>query len=198
MAKTESFSNPLPHSLLVRSVSDFAAGLEEDLLLCPVCALRIYLQRTDSFSSRPRRLFVSPCRPSHSLSKNVVSFFLREVIHEADAARPEVGSFRAHSIRDVLTSAAFHHNWSVSSVLESVTWRANSVFASFFLHDLQHEFNKIRSLGPFVAADERISYISPLPAFCWGGGEPSGPFFCVPCGSASLFGASNGAYPADA
>ena len=98
VAKTESFSNPLPRSFLVKSLSDFAACLEEDLLLCLARALWIYVLRTDLFSPHPRRLFVSPRRPSHSLSKNVVSFFLREVIHEADAARPEVGSVRAHSI----------------------------------------------------------------------------------------------------
>ena len=112
-------------------LSDFAVGLEEDLLkllLCPVRALRIYLQHTASFS--PRHLFVLPRRPSHSLSKNAMSF-LREVIFEADMAHLEVGSVREHIIRGVLTSAAFHSNWSVSSVLESATWRTNSVFASF-------------------------------------------------------------------
>ena len=88
VAKTVSFSNPLPSSFLVKSLSDFAAGLEEELLLCPVRALRIYLQRTDSFSPCPRRLFVSPQRPSHYLSQKAMSFFLWKVIHEADAAHP--------------------------------------------------------------------------------------------------------------
>ena len=63
---------------------------------------------------------------------------------------------RAHSVRDVTTSAAFHKNWSIASVLESATWRSNSVFASFYLRDLQHEFDGLRSLGPFVAAGEWI------------------------------------------
>ena len=80
------------------ALSDLAAGLEEDLLLCPVRALSIYLRRIDSFSLLPRRLFIAPRRPSHSLSKNAMSFFLREVIHDAGAARPEVVSVRAHSI----------------------------------------------------------------------------------------------------
>ena len=154
-AKTESFSNPLPLSFLVKSLPDFAAGLEEKLLLCPVRALRIYLRRTDSFSPFLRCLFISPRRPSHSLSKNAVSF-LREVIHDVDTARPEVGSVRAHSIKGVSTSAAFHRNWSVSSVLESATWRTSSVFALFHLRDIQHKFNNIRSLGLFVAVGEQI------------------------------------------
>ena len=156
VAKTESISNPLPRSFLVASLSDFAAGLDNELLLCPVRALRIYLDRTSSFSPLPRRLFLSPRRPSQALSKNAISFFLREVIHGAGAARAEVGSVRAHSVRAISTSAAFHNNWSVASVLESATWCSNSVFASFYLRDLQHEFDGLRSLGLFMAAGERI------------------------------------------
>ena len=156
VAKTESLSNPIPRSFLARSLSDFAAGLDEELLLCPVRALRIYLDRTASFSPLPRRLFVSPRRPSRDLSKNFVSF-LREVIHEAEAGRPEVGLVRAHSVRWVSTSAAFHRNWSVASMLESATWRSSSVFVLFYLRDLQHDFEGLCSLGPFVAAGSRIT-----------------------------------------
>ena len=76
----------------------------------------------------------------------------------------EGGPVRAHDIRGVSTSVAFHRNWSVSSILEAATWRTNSVFAAFYRRDLQHEFYDIRSLGPFVAAGEQISYLSPLPA----------------------------------
>ena len=153
VAKTESFSNPLPRSFLVKSRSDFAAGLEVDLLLCPVRALRVYLRRTDFFSSSALPVRLS----SPSLSKNAISFFLREVIHEAGTSRLEGSPVRAHSIRGVLTSTTFHWNWSVSSVLESATWRTNSVFTSFYLCDFQHEFADIRSLGSFVAAGEQIS-----------------------------------------
>ena len=41
VAKSESLSRTIPRSFLVRSLSDFAAGLDDDLLLCPVWALRI-------------------------------------------------------------------------------------------------------------------------------------------------------------
>ena len=155
VAKSESLSRTIPRSFLVRSLSDFAAGLDDDLLLCPVRALRIYLDRLSTLSPLRRRLFVSPSRPSRPLSKNAISF-LRDVISSAGASRPEVGRLRAHDIRSVSTSVAFHRNWSVSTVLESATWASSSVFTSFYLHDLQHEFDGILSLGPFVAAGSRI------------------------------------------
>ena len=62
------------------------------------------------------------------------------------------GSVRAHDFRGVSASVAFHRNWSVSAVLDAATWSSSSVFTSFYLHDLQHEFQGFRSMGPFVAA----------------------------------------------
>ena len=156
VAKLESLTRSIPRSFLVNSLADFAAGLDTDLLLCPVRALRLYLLRVRSLSPGRHRLFVSPRRPTRPLSKNAVSFFLREVISAAGATRPQVGPLRAHEVRSVSTSVTFHRNWSVSSVLESATWASSSVFSSFYLRDIQHEFDGLLSLGPFVAAGSRI------------------------------------------
>ena len=82
-AKTDTAARPLPRSFPVRSLRDFVGSLPEELLLCPVRALRVYLDRTSSLSPRPRSLFVSPRAPSRSLSKNALSFFLRDVISSA-------------------------------------------------------------------------------------------------------------------
>ena len=157
MAKSESLSRSMPRSFLVKSLSDLAAGLEDDLHLCPVRALHIYLDRTLSLAPSRRRLFVSPSCPTRTMSKNAVSFFLREVIHGAEASRPEVGTVCAHDIRGVSTSVAFQRNWSVSAVLDAATWSSSSVFTSFYLRDLQYEFQGLRSLGPFMAAGSRIA-----------------------------------------
>ena len=130
VAKSESLTRSIPRSFLVKSLADFAAGLDTDLLLCPIRALRLYLLRARSSSPGRHRLFVSPRRP---FSTNAVSFFLGEVIAAAGAARPQVGSLRAHEVRSVSTSVALHRNWSVTSVLESATWASSSVFSSFYL-----------------------------------------------------------------
>ena len=71
--------------------------------------------------NRPRRLFVSPRSPSCSMSKNGISYFLREVIHEAGASRELDVPVLAHSIKGISTSAAFHKNWSVASVLDATS-----------------------------------------------------------------------------
>ena len=60
VAKSESLTRSIPRSFLVKSLADFAAGLDIGLLLCPVRALRFYLLRTRSLSPLHHRLFVSP------------------------------------------------------------------------------------------------------------------------------------------
>ena len=156
VAKSESLPRSFPRSFLVSSLAVFASGRDIDLLLCPVMALRLYLLRARSLSPGRHRLFVSPRRPSRAMSKNAVSFFLREVISAAGAARPQVGSLRACEVCSVSTSVAFHRNWSVTSVLESATWASSSVFSSFYLRDIQHEYDGLLSLGHFVAAGSGI------------------------------------------
>ena len=70
----------------------------------------------------PSHLFVSLRTPTCAMSKNGISYFLREVIHEAGASR-EVGvPIRAHGFRGIATSIAFHKNWSIASVLDVASW----------------------------------------------------------------------------
>ena len=154
VAKTESESNPLPRSFTVRSLNDFVGNLEEELYLCPVRALRCYLRRTKKLLPHPRTLFVSPRNPLRSLSKNALSFFLREVISEASDSGSDPGPSvrpRAHSIRGISASASFR-NFAVSKVLEAATWKTPSVFASFYLKDVAFSSDQGFALGPFVAA----------------------------------------------
>ena len=99
---------------------------------------------------------MSPRNLSRVMSKNAMSYFLREVIAESGASKEPGVVPRAHSIRGVATSTAFHRNWSVSSVLDAVCWRSSSVFVSFYLKDLQFEFDGLCSLDPFVAAGVQL------------------------------------------
>ena len=155
VAKTESPSNPIPRYFLVKSIDDFAGDLEVERLLCPVRALRIYLERTASLSPRPRHLFVSPSRRLKPLSKNALSYFLRVLISGAVSPGVVEGPApRAHSIRGVSTSLLFNRNWSVKDVLQAATWRSNSVFSSFYLRDVSFNMDGVYSLGPFVAAGQ--------------------------------------------
>ena len=157
-AKSESSSNPLPRSFRVRSLRDFVGSLPDELSLCPVRALQIYLHRTSSLSPRPRSLFVSPRAPSRSLSKNALSFFLCSVISLSfpPPSHPTSSSSHAHSIRAVSTSAAFSRNVPLASILAAASWSSSTVFTSFYMRDVQCSSSSGFSLGPLVAADAVI------------------------------------------
>ena len=94
VAKTERADALLPRSFHVRSLRDFAGNLEAGSLLCPVRALRAYSERTRSVFARASYLFVSPRSPSRPISKNAVSYTLREVISDAGAVRGDKGSLK--------------------------------------------------------------------------------------------------------
>ena len=172
-AKTETSVRPLPHSFLVRSLRDFVGSLPDELLLCPVRALRLYLTRTASLPSCPLSLFVSPRSPSRSLSKNALSFFICEVIAEvyssAGHSLPSAtssssssvsssssscprSSLRAHGVRGVAASWAFHRNAPLDPILESAIWSSPSVFSSFYFSNVQFSSPSDYGLGSLVAA----------------------------------------------
>ena len=154
-AKTECETNPLPRYFKVTSLFDFVGGSPEELILWSVRALRAYLNRTSKLLPSPRTLFRSPRNPSRSISKNAISFFLREAISKAYEFGSNPGPSvppRAHSVRGVAASTAFMKNFSLSSILEAATWKNHSVFTSFYLKDILFSHSEGFSLSPFVAA----------------------------------------------
>ena len=175
-AKSESAARPLPCSISVCSLRDFVGDLPDELLLCPVHAFRLYLSRTASIPSRPRTLFVSLRSPSRPLSKNTLSFFIRDVISDAytslgtplpsvscssssftsslpsGSSSHSASALWAHGVHGVALSLGFCWNAPLTSVLEAATWASASVFTSFYLTDVQFSSSRGFSLGQVVAA----------------------------------------------
>ena len=133
--------------------------LPDELLLCPVRALRVNLARTASLPSRPRSLFISP-RP---LSKNALSFFIWDVIAEsyssAGLSLPSVSTSSASSPSSSRPRSSVHADgvWGVASSWACLLfWRPlpglRLVFTSFYLSDVQFSSSRGFSLGLVVAA----------------------------------------------
>ena len=158
VAKTETERNPIPRHFILKSLKEFVGDLEDDALLCPVRAIKFYMAATRDLSPRPSHLFVSPRCRHKAITKNAISFFLRECISGAGALRADEGRGpRAHSIRGVSTSVTFYRNWSLKQVLNAATWRSNSTFAAFYLRDVSYTWENCRSLGPFVSAGQVVN-----------------------------------------
>ena len=158
-AKTESVINPLPRSVVVPSLLDFAGDLLERLH-CPVRAVKYLRKAARSASFIPPRLFVSPKNPKRSMSKNVMSFYLRQLIIDSGAvssARPP----RAHDIRGIATSLNYYSNLSLTSLMQVATWKSKRVFASRYLKEVSATQDNIQQFGPLVIAGDRLKPKTP-------------------------------------
>ena len=154
LAKTESVSNPLPRSVIVQSLEDFVGDLPERIL-CPVRAVRYLRRAARSPGFTPARLFVSPSDPKRSMSKNAMSFFLRQLITESGAVSSSVPP-RAHDIRGIATSLNYYSNLSLSAINEAATWRSKRVFAMRYLKDMSATRSRLKDKGPLIAAGSAV------------------------------------------
>ena len=154
LAKTESVSNPLPRSVIVQSLADFVGDLPERVL-CPVRAVRYLRRAARSVEFTPSRLFVSPSDPRRSMSKNAMSFFLRQLITESRAVSSSVPP-RAHDIRGIATSLNYYSNLSLSTIKEAATWKSNRVFAMRYLKDMSATRSRLKDMGPLIAAGSAV------------------------------------------
>ena len=154
--KTDRPENPVPRDYEVKALSTIVGRYDEERLLCPVRALRYYLQETNKLEMRPRNLFVALRKKEKPISKNGISYLLRETIKEAHISQPTReyprGDIRAHSIRGIATSLNFMKNKSFTSVMEAATWRGNSIFVSHYLKDVSRTYEHCSSLGSIIAA----------------------------------------------
>ena len=153
-AKTESAANPLPRSVIVPSLSDFAGNLPERVQY-PVRAIKFLRKAARSASYIPSRFFVSPRNPERAMSKNAISFYLRQLITDSGAvssSRPP----RAHDICGIATSLNYYSNLSLSHLMQVATWKSNRVFASRYLKEVSATQDNIRRFGPLVIAGDRL------------------------------------------
>ena len=153
-AKTESAANPLPRSVIVPSLLDFAGDLPERVQ-CPVRAIKFLRKAARSASYIPSRLFVSPRNPERAMSKNAMSFYLRQIIVDSGAMSSSCPP-RAHDIRGIATSLNYYSNLSLSNLMQVATWKSNRVFASRYLKEVSATRDNIRQFGSLVIAGDRL------------------------------------------
>lgn len=77
---------------------------------------------------------MSPRCPLRFISKNAVSYFIREVISRAMSLEANPGPsvpVRAHSVRGVASSVVSVKNAPLEKILEAACWKSASVFSLF-------------------------------------------------------------------
>ena len=128
-------------------------------LLCPVRAVKVYLDRTAPHRPGCERLFVTAGRSKKKISKTTVSFWLRKTIsraYELSGTALPVPAPRARETRGIAPSILFRKNFAVDQVLKAGTWRRHTTFTRHYLRDIAHKSLDTFHLGPVVAAQSVV------------------------------------------
>ena len=103
--------NPLPCSFLVKLLLEFVGDLPEERSLCPVHAVRIYLDLTLALSLRPRSLFVLPYVPRVLFLRTPCFIFvwlLNDLTGPSAGPLARIPYFNKHSLNDLYIAQIPH------------------------------------------------------------------------------------------
>ena len=130
---------------------------KEELKLCPIRALSIYLKKTKG-PNRAKTLFVSPKDITKPLSKRAISKLIKTVASLAyDMPDEERRIAGARAIRGMAPSLLMRHNITALKVFAAGTWKGDNTFTTFYLRDFTHENLEVASLGSLVLAGSCVN-----------------------------------------
>ena len=138
------------------------SDLTEDISLCPVRALKIYLDRTKELRQNKSLIFVS-FKPGFKkdISRSTISHWLKKTVlscyEMADQETLQVSRVKAHDVRALSASLAFKGGVSLDEILNCCFWKSHGTFTNFYLKDLCWHNDNIFKLGPIVAAQHVVS-----------------------------------------
>ena len=133
---------------------------KEDRTLCPMRALRFYLDRTKDLRGSRSLLFIS-FKKGHTsdIRPATLSSWLKQTIllcyKQADQQALDLVQVKAHDIRAFAASKAFYGGVSVDQIMQACHWKAHNTFTNFYLKDLTwSDTDNNMYLGPVVAAQQ--------------------------------------------
>ena len=123
-----------------------------DRTLCPVRALRYYLDRTKDLRGSRSLLFIS-FKKGHT--SDIRPATLSSWLKQTDQQTLDLVQVKAHDIRAFAASKAFYGGVSVDQIMQACHWKAHNTFTNFYLKDLTWSDNDNNMyLGPVVAAQQ--------------------------------------------
>ena len=149
--------------VVIPALAHAQGTLQTDILLCPVRALRAYLDRTAVVRTDQQLLFISfkrgfskdiQCSTVSTWIKNTISFCYSNV-EDADLDSLDI---KAHDVRAFAASKAFYGGVSMDQIMSACHWKSHNTFTRFYLKDLsgQDQKDKHYHLGAFVAAQQVV------------------------------------------
>ena len=138
---------------------DTLAG--SNMTLCPVRALRIYLDKTESLRGDRKKLFISfkkGCK--REIAKATISHWIKKAIMASYELAGEQNlrdtMVRAHDVRGFAASWARCVNIPLDDIMSACTWKSHNTFTQFYLKDFSLIKDDLLQLCPVVAAQHIV------------------------------------------
>ena len=132
-------------------------SLKGDRSLCPVRALRYYLDRTADLRQNKELVFVSFKKGfDKDISPATISSWIKQTVvlcyELSDQEALTLHQVKAHDVRAFAASKAFQSRISLDQILSACHWKSHNTFTQFYLKDVAWADSELFHLGPLVAA----------------------------------------------
>ena len=146
-----------PDSIKIPKLSNFCGNDNFNRMLCPIRAVKIYLNRTKLVRKNRTRLFI-PGIGDKDINKCSISCWVKFAIKNAYSSIASNSSKllkpRAHELRALSSSWAYLNCIPLEEVLQAAVWSNSSLFAVHYLRDFGDQTANLRALGPVIAAQK--------------------------------------------
>ena len=134
-------------------------SLKSDRSLCPVRALRYYLDRTSDIRQDKELVFVSFKKGfDQDISPATISSWIKQTVilcyELSDHHAHTLHQVKAHDVRAFAASKAFQSGVSLEQILSACHWKSHNTFTQFYLKDVAWADSELFHLGPVVAAQQ--------------------------------------------
>ena len=134
-------------------------SLKSDRSLCPVRALRYYLDRTSDLRQHKELVFVSFKKGfDKDISPATISSWIKQTVilcyELSDQQAHTLHQVKAHDVRAFAASKAFQSGVSLEQILAACHWKSHNTFTQFYLKDVAWADSELYHLGPVVAAQQ--------------------------------------------
>ena len=116
-------------------------SLKSDRSLCPVRALRYYLDRTSDLRQNKELVFVSFKKGfDKDISPATISSWIKQTVilcyELSDQEAHTLHQVKAHDVRAFTASKAFQSGVSLEQILSACHWKSHNTFTQFYLKDV--------------------------------------------------------------
>ena len=115
----------LNHTKTSITISEF----EQDPRICPLMALKEYLDRTQGLQNGEQCLFISYVKPHGAISRDTISRWMKSVLESSGI---DSHKFSTHSTRAAAASRAKQKDVPLDVILAHVGWHSAETFRKFY------------------------------------------------------------------